>query len=420
VGIRDQRPYYDDSDCRQFTANVVRVEQADEGADGNAQWHVRLNCTYFYPTSGGQPHDTGRIANARVCDVFVADDQSIVHVTDQPLPVGAAVACEIDAQRRLDHMQQHTGQHIISACFEQMFNVDTVGFHLGQTDVTIDLDTADISANDLRRVEQFANEVVVANYPIRGVFIDASALPQYRLRQAPKVSADIRIVQIEGFDDNACGGTHVRQTGQVGLVKFLRTERVRNGVRLTFVCGFRALHRFEQVLETQRALSNILTTGPDGLVEVVAKVRDESIRTRKALADVKQRLITADVKAWMAAAEPLVTRAGTRVFSLFVGEVEGPTDMKAYVLAIASHLDGNQDAVIACVGHTADRVHIQAERTTGSLFNVRDWLQNTLTSVGFKGGGSEKSAQGSVAQTNADGAQVHAAIREAVSNDHLT
>lgn len=417
MNIRDARKYYVDSACIEFTARVkdVAIVPGRRGV-----WHVILEHTYFYPTSGGQPHDTGLMNNAEVVDVFVDEHNAVIHVVSQQtdeniiqsvlFPVGAAVECKINAERRFDHMQQHTGQHILSACAEQLFNVDTVGFHLGEKEVTIDLDTPSLNVEAMQQLEQFANQVIVANHQIRSVFTSVAELGQFRLRHAPKVTENIRIVQIMGFDDNACGGTHVRETGQVAQIKLLRTERVRNQVRLSFVCGFRALSLFHQTLETERALASLVGSSAEQLLEVVSKLREEAIRLRKLHTDAFVKLAAFETEAWLRGYVPVLLPDETEVFCYIAESASRQNDLKAFIMALNAHISPERRAVLVVVGCIETRIYIQAQRTPSCQLHVRDWLDSSLASFHFKGGGNEKSAQGSMDVSAGDVAMIRAAL----------
>src|SRR5262245_49434303 len=216
------RRYYTDSYTRMFTAEVR------EAGDG---WAI-LDATYFYPTSGGQPHDTGRLGAARVLDVSIREaDQAILHRLDAAISPGLAEA-EIDWPRRHDHMQQHTGQHILSQAFLRVAEAPTIGFHLGVERVSIDLGVEQLSDSRVADAVSVANEIVTGNVPVRAWFPGEEELQGLGLRKQPDVVGPIRVVAVGDFDYSACGGTHVAGTGEVGLIAVLRTERLKRGVRV--------------------------------------------------------------------------------------------------------------------------------------------------------------------------------------------
>lgn len=235
-----ERLYYHDSYLTQFDAEVIRTAE-----DGR---RVYLNRTAFYPSSGGQPFDTGQLGERRVIDVIDEDDE-IVHVLDGPLDT-AAVAGTIDWTRRFDHMQQHTGQHLLSAVFAEKAGLSTLSFHLGSEVSTIDLDTAAVDAALLESIEDAANEEIVRNHRVSVTLEDAGSVTG--LRKASDRSGTLRVVTIEGLDRSACGGTHLASTGEIGSLRLLGTEKVRQSTRVKFVCGKRAVSLARQESKTLR------------------------------------------------------------------------------------------------------------------------------------------------------------------------
>jgi alanyl-tRNA synthetase len=266
----NERLYYEDADCLAFEAEIVACVEA-EGRPA-----ALLTGTFFYPASGGQPHDTGRLGPCRVEEVTIREsDQAILHWLDRPITPGRHPA-RIDADRRIDHMQQHTGQHILSQALIRVADLPTVGFHLGQNDATIDLPSDQLDPAVVAQAEALANRVVQENRPIRAFQVthaEADALP---LRKRPPVEGDrLRLVEIADFDLNACGGTHFSATGSVGLIKVVKTERVHGGTRLVFLCGRRALDDYQRKGALLQEISADFTCAIDDLPAIVRKQRDE-------------------------------------------------------------------------------------------------------------------------------------------------
>jgi alanyl-tRNA synthetase len=246
--------YYTDSYLREFRARVT--DRAEEGR------RIYLDRTAFYPDSGGQPHDAGSINGVAVTGV---DDEGerIAHVMAAPVESGDAECC-IDWQRRFDHMQQHSGQHCLSAVFIERFAAPTVSFHLGQENCTIDLETAALDAAQVSEAEAAANQVVFEDRPVTVSFEEAGAVA---LRKPSERTGTLRIVTIEGLDRSACGGTHVRRTGEIGPILIRKLEKVRNTVRVEFVCGGRAVRRaradYDALARLARQFSGALDEVPD-------------------------------------------------------------------------------------------------------------------------------------------------------------
>ena len=232
-----ERIYYTEPTKTTFEALVVAVESS------GSQSVVELDKTAFYPSSGGQPHDTGVLGGARVVDVRELDAGRIGHVITGVLEESQVVTGIVDWPRRFDHMQQHSGQHVLSSVFDQRHSARTVGFHLGQEVSTIDLDRH-LPIEAVAEAELNANETVWRNHPVSIRFATGSEVASLPLRKEPVRSGDLRLIEIDGVDLSACGGTHVDCTGTIGLIVITATERFRNGLRVSFLCGGRTLKEF--------------------------------------------------------------------------------------------------------------------------------------------------------------------------------
>jgi len=260
-----ERLYYNDCYLREFQARVLEV--AD---DGRRVW---LDRTAFYPTSGGQPFDVGTLNGVAVLDVVDEEDR-VVHVLDRPLSVGE-VSGEVQWTRRFDHMQQHTGQHLLSAVFEELFGIGTVSFHMGSAVSTIDVSAAALDAKQIERVEERCAEIVAEARPVAITFEDASA--DLGLRKASERTGTLRIVAIEGLDRSACGGTHVRSTAEIGAIGIRKLEKIRGTTRVEFVCGLRAVRAaradFRLLSEISRTLSTPFEEIPTLMAAQIEKAK---------------------------------------------------------------------------------------------------------------------------------------------------
>jgi alanyl-tRNA synthetase len=289
-----ERLYYADSALTQFTATVTDIRERSR-TGGASLWQIALDRSAFYPTSGGQPHDTGTLAatapsgarlEAPITDVEEDEHGELWHLTPKPLLAGTRIEGSVDAARRLDHMQQHSGQHLLSALFYQEFRALTVSFHLGDAISTIDLNTESLDAARLSHVEQLANRIVAEGRPVALRTVNAaeaeSLLASGTLHKLPIRSGDIRLVVIAGeaadlaeLDVNACGGTHVASTSQIGAVLLRGTERIRQSTRVSFLCGSRAIAtaRADDTLLAQ--LGRELSVGRADLPGALARVKSE-------------------------------------------------------------------------------------------------------------------------------------------------
>ena len=249
-----ERLYYQDSYLREFVGDRVRVAETAKG------FEVVLNQTAFYPTSGGQPHDLGFIEDSPVQDVYENPDGEIVHSMTQPIQAGA-LRCSIDWTRRFDHMQQHTGQHILSQAFLRTGQLDTASFHMGATYATIDLSAGNISNDQVRRAEDLANDIIRENRLIKVKIVPSDEASALGLRKESRREGSLRVVEVDEFDVSACGGTHVRQTGEISEIVVRKIERVNRQVRVEFVCGQRALESHRSALLSLDTIATRLSSG---------------------------------------------------------------------------------------------------------------------------------------------------------------
>ena len=390
-----ERLYYADAYRARFDARLVARE--DEGR------RVWLDRTAFYPTSGGQPHDLGTLAGISVRDVIDEDDR-VAHVLEAPITVepGAAVTGEIDWPRRFDHMQQHTGQHLLSAVLEELFGHVTTSVHFGRESATLDLDTAALAAERLREAEARANAVVCENRPVTIAFEDAATASG--LRKATERAGTIRVVTIADLDRSACGGTHVRATGEIGPILLRAAEKVRGGTRLEFLCGLRAIRRARADYDALSALARAQSCHVDEVPGVVAtqleRARDDAAALRRA---------GEELGAFRARAMFDRTPADGRGRRVVVEHRERGTldDLKPLAQAVAAIpgailLAASSDPAVVLLA-TGEETAVDAGAT----------LRAGVTAAGGRGGGTPRLAQGSLPSRDALDAAM-AAIRQAV------
>ncbi|MEK7784949.1 MAG: DHHA1 domain-containing protein, partial [Chloroflexota bacterium] len=389
-----ERLYYSDSYTRQFTARVVeRLTFDDRPA-------LILDKTFFYPASGGQPFDTGRIDGVAVVEVATREsDKAVVHLLNRPLEVDE-VNCEVDWQRRFDHMQQHTGQHILSQAFLRAANAETVSFHLSLESVTIDLNVEKLSPAAIDEAEDLANEAVTGNLPVRAWFPTADELSRMLLRKTPDVDGPLRVVAIGDFDYNACGGTHVANTGEAGLIKILKIEREKKGTRVEFRCGARALsdYRRKNVLVNQLAAD--FTCGILEVTQSVAKLRAEAQSYHKELKAAKEALLEHEA-AQLAAAAPASN--GWRVVRQAWADRD-PNEIRGLAAQLAA-LPGT----VALLGTSGAKAHLVFARADNVERDMNAALKTALATFNGRGGGSARLAQGG--GVSADLPQVESALK---------
>ena len=289
------RIYYTDPYTRDFEATVV------DRLDGSRR--IYLDRTAFYPTSGGQPFDAGELGGVRVTDVVDEGDR-IAHLLDAPL-VADRVSGRVDWPRRFDHMQQHTGQHLLSAVLADLLGYPTVAVHFGKESSTLDLDAGSPTQEEMQLVEEKANEIIVENRRVEISFEDAEQAEG--LRKSSERSGTIRIITIQGLDRSACGGTHVRNTGEIGSLQIRKVERVRKGVRLEFLCGSRASRRARADYSLITRLANDFSTATEELPQLIAGQRDELKHALARVRDLESQLNLSRARELYAAAQPETT-----------------------------------------------------------------------------------------------------------------
>ncbi len=370
-----ERLYYHDSYLREFHARVL-----DQSASGTTLY---LDRTAFYPTSGGQPHDAGSINGTAVVDVIDEGDR-IAHRTASPVD-STGVDCLIDWPRRLDHMQQHSGQHLLSAVFIEQFGIETCSFHLGEEISTLDLETPSIDLEKVMAAERRANEAVCENRPILVTYEAADAAAD--LRKPSDRDGTLRIVSIQGLDRIACGGTHVRLTGEIGPILIRRLEKIRTNMRVEFLCGGRAVQRMRADYNTLARIAQTFSTSLEETPQVAAaqveSLREADRLRRKLEGDLAsyqgrelygttapdasglRRVLRRVTKGTLDELRPLAQSFTAQPKGVFIGAVDQPA-----TVLLATSPDSGIDA-----GKT---------------------LQPLLTQAGGRGGGNARMAQGSV------------------------
>ena len=370
-----ERLYYTDSYLREFQARVV-----ERSADGRT---VYLDRTLFYPASGGQPFDVGTIAGVAVVEV-VDEEERVAHRLAAPLAAGE-VAGEIDWTRRFDHMQQHSGQHLLSAVFEELFGLHTVSFHLGAESATIDLEGGPVEARTVMEAERRANQAVSENRAIDVRFEDASAAQG--LRKASQREGALRIVSIDGLDRSACGGTHVRTTGEIGPILLRKTEKIRQSVRVEFVCGGRAVRRARADFEALSRIAQLFSAPLDEVAAMVAAQLEAAKAGERARRKLELELAAYRGKELYGTTEPGPDGMRRAVERLDRGNLE---DLRA----VAQNFTAQTKSVYVATLKDPPSVLLAASADSG--VDAGKLLKAALAEAGGRGGGNARIAQGSV------------------------
>ena len=375
--------YYHDSFLYDFDAQVI------EALEHHGKTAIVLDRTAFYPTSGGQVHDLGTLTadGKQIVITEVADDEDgrILHFASEPLAIGTQVHGSVDAVRRRDHVQQHSGQHVLSAVFIRLFNMPTVSFHMGEESCTIDLETPGLSAAQAQKAELMANEVIAEDRPVSIRFVPLEEARQLGLRKLPpKQMGDLRLIDITDFDLTACGGTHVRFTGQIGSILLRKVEKVKQGVRVEFVCGLRAVktarHDYATLTEAAALYSSHIHDVPQ-------QVR-KSLEETKAASKTQHKLL--EELAELYSERLLVQTAGSpQVITEFF-----PDRDAVFIKLLAQKLTAGKTAVVALLASGADQPTLVFAQSPGQKSNMGQLMKDAMAQLGGRGGGSADMAQG--------------------------
>lgn len=376
-----EKLYYQDPYKQTFTSTLTH-----SGVEENGTNYVVLAETSFYPTGGGQPCDLGTLNEIEVIDVEEVNGQ-IRHRLAQPLPVDAGpVTGQIDWRRRFDHMQQHTGQHILSASFDELFGASTVAFHLGSERVTIDIAASELTVEMADLAEALANRIVFENRPIVARFVEQNELASYPLRKAPTVAENIRLVIISDFDCNPCGGTHPGYTGEVGPIKILGWERNKGNTRVEFVCGWRTLQNMSKMQAIVKNVSRQLNSSEADVPEQVSRLLLEKKEMEQTLQATEKKLLDAEARELFANAQQI--NGVNVVEAVFIDRPMQELQKLAQAVIAFSPMT----AVLFATGG----VKTQLVFARGSDVNMpmNELLKETLQLIDGKGGGNPASAQG--------------------------
>jgi alanyl-tRNA synthetase len=376
--LMENKLYYQEAYIKDFQAKVLKQERDESG-----KWYVVLNQTAFYPTGGGQPYDTGVIAGSRVIEVEEINGE-IRHYLESPIEMtDAFVAGSINWDRRFDHMQQHSGQHILSAAFDNLFGFRTVGFHLGAETLTIDLETETLTEQEALQAEELANQIILENRPIEPKWVSDEELADFPLRKALKVTENVRLVIIPDYDYNGCGGTHPSSTGEVQAIKILDWERQKKNIRLQFVCGDRVLRQLGQKQKVLLGLTKLLNAPEADMESAVQRIFETGKKLERELEKATDLLLQYEAKSLIAENKDDV-----------IGVVfQNRTIQELQKLA---RLTTAEDAgkLVFFVSRTESRLQLVCARGTGRTENMKKVIAESLAQINGRGGGNDSFAQG--------------------------
>jgi alanyl-tRNA synthetase len=353
---------------------------------------IILDHTYFYPTGGGQEHDTGFLGSAKVLDVFKDEgSEQLVHVVDHEIPLEVVHAC-IDSERRLRHMQHHTAQHLLTQCILRQTGFETVSANInGYSPSTLDIVAAQISPRDLDQAELLANQVIYQDLPVKTYFVTPDELQSLPLRRPPKVSQNIRIVEIEDFDYSPCGGTHVLHTGSIGLIKVLKAERQNDKQRVYFLAGLQAMEVFHQMYGMVNSLANQMSISWQDISEVVGKQHEQLVTLQKELQSLHSFSIQIEAQKLADDAEE------NKDFKLLRHSFENRPVSE--LRQLAEELKKITGLVTYLASYDGQKVSLVVACGDGSGKDARQLLTSQLSLINGRGGGDVTLAQGGGAIT---------------------
>ena len=369
---KTEKLYYIDTYKKTFIAKVLECYKVGK------KYSVVLNRTSFYPEGGGQPSDIGVLNTVNVLDVQEKNG-TIIHTTDKPLTVGSNVTGGINWVRRFSLMQQHTGEHIVSGIVHRLFKLDNVGFHMGDTAITVDFN-GELSKGNLKVVEMLANQAVYKNIKLKIWYPTSEQLKQLNYRSKKELEGEVRIVTIPGYDTCACCGTHVNKTGEIGIIKILSSQRYKGGTRITMLCGDSAASDYYDRVEISSEISSLLSAKPNEIASAVEHLLEENKLLKQQNYSMKNLILESK-------AENIIE--GTKNVCVFEEDLE-PNDLRRYCLMLSERCSG-----FAAVFSGNDEIGYKYAIASANV-DVRDYSKDINSKFNGRGGGTQKLVQGSV------------------------
>lgn len=381
-----QRLYYADSHLVEFEARVVAVSSAEGGRAA-----VRLDQTAFYPTGGGQPTDTGTLGAARVVECVDEEDGGVLHLCEgEPLIEGQTVTGRVDWARRLDHIQQHTGQHILSQSFVELHGAQTRSFRMLEEVCEIDVELSDPSDERIERAVRRANEIIWQSRAVRVHFVTPDEAARMPLRKDSAREGELRVIEIEGFDFSPCGGTHAASTGEVGCIVARHWERAKGLVRVTFAAGVRAVADYARANRTARATAAVFSVGRDEAAEAAARLQEENKQLQRRLRAAEETAARVEARELYEEAVASEKNENAAVFVARVFEGRDAESLRRLASALAAH--ARAVALLGSVDEGAARLVFA--RASDARGDMNALMREACQTLGGRGGGRPDLAQG--------------------------
>lgn len=372
--------YHEDQYLTTFSSKVV------EHLEVEGKFALLLEQTAFYPASGGQPYDLGTIQGIPVCEVVENDTRQILHLLERPVDK-SVVDGRIDWPRRFEHMQQHSGQHLLSQAFIKVCRAETVSFHLGEDISTVDVNQAGLTEEQIIETEELANQIVYENREILSHWVARDELDQFPVRKMPVVEENIRIIEIKDFDFSPCGGTHCSGTGEIGMIKVRKWEHYKGGTRVQFLCGWRALRDYQHKTAIMRQLSVALTSGEADLPQNITKLQEDVQTLRREQAALTKQLLEFEVKTLLAE-----RTQNDDVFVLAkIFTDRNPKDLKVLANMV---LERSPKTVVLFGGKAGGKASLIFLRSDALPFDMNALMKTACEVMNGRGGGQPHQAQG--------------------------
>ncbi|MGD6779739.1 alanyl-tRNA editing protein [Sutcliffiella horikoshii] len=399
-----EKLFYQDPYIQTFTTTLSKQSQDESG-----KWYAVLEQTAFYPEGGGQPYDTGILDDHKVTEVQEINGE-IRHYLEQPLPETTQdVTGNINWERRYDHMQQHAGQHLLSAAFEELFSYKTKSFHLGKESSTIDLDAKGLTEQEILETETLVNKIILENRKIEAKWVTKEELSDYPLRNELSVSENIRLVIIPDFDYNGCGGTHPHSTGGVASLKILSLEKQKNMIRVSFVAGNRVLKQLHEKQEVLSELSSLLNAPQNGMSDTVTRMLGQSKEQAKELKDMKERLLEYEAAALVSQTELVSGRS-------IIKSVLQNREMAELQSMARKLVSTREDLNVFLIAENTGKLQFVGARGSESDLDMKFIANEVFAFINGKGGGRENFVQGG-GETTLTGEEVIERIMLILSKD---
>jgi alanyl-tRNA synthetase len=395
-----ERLYYHDSHLLEFDARVVDVSERDDGAIG-----VMLDRTAFYPTGGGQPNDMGMLGDARVVDCIDLAAEGVLHVVQGAVPqLGDTVHGSIDPLRRLDHLQQHTGQHILSAAFVRLFDASTRSFRVLVHECEIDVELADSTDNKIEQAVDLANQTIWKNLPIAVREVTTEEAASLPLRKEPSREGELRLIEISEFDLTPCGGTHASATGEVGVIAVRGWERAKGLTRIQFMAGIRVLNDYRKTNRTCTATAALFSAGREDSPALVAKLIDDNKQLTRRVRELDQIACRVEAEEML---RTTTSDGSTQTSPSIISKIFDGRDaesLKHLALALIAQLN-----VIALLGsNDGDTARLVFARSSDAAGDMNSLMRKACEMIDGRGGGKPDMAQG--------GGKNVAALEDALQN----